>query len=516
MKRLLAIICVLVMMLSLVLASCGGGNETSAPASSNASDGTESNVDPGENSAPEASEESSAVLEDPYRDENGNYVNKNKVEFKEDWKDRQVFRVLVYSNKIQTTYFSEEIESMYETTDDKIREAVDIRNKEIEDKYGIAIKAVAVDDVAATLRTALSSECDFDAAMPFMYSAAAFAQDGSLWNLCEFEGYLDIYAPWWDQNANESLSIADKIFFTTGDISIMQRIVSGGVAFNKKLMTSYYPDVNMYQLVDEGKWTIDTFYQMAKDVTHSLNEDTAMDENDFWGALGAGGQLFYGSGETLCGKDANDIPIINIGTSERSINVMQKVLTYTSERDTWTIAAQQFTDKTTMNIWDRSVKMFGTDQVLFYCFAFSALKKFRAYDVVYGILPVPKYNEEQENYYCRCSNVAYGVCIPINVEDPKFSAYMLDLMAVGGKNYLTSAYYESVLKGRDANTLDDERMLDIIFSHIHYDIAHVYQFTELDGLFNLTQPDQFSSELQKAIPLVESKIDEIVMRYESQ
>ena len=147
MKRLLAFVCVLVMVLSLVLASCGGGNETSAPASSSAQAGTESSANTGENSTPDVSEENpDTTSEDPYRDENGNYVNKNQVQFREDWKDREVFRVLVYSNKVQTTYFSEEIESMYETTDDKIREAVDMRNKEIEDKYGIAIKAVAVDD----------------------------------------------------------------------------------------------------------------------------------------------------------------------------------------------------------------------------------------------------------------------------------------------------------------------------------------------------------------------------------
>ena len=131
MKRLLAIICVLVMVLSLVLASCGGGDDTSAPASSNASAGTESSVNSGADTSSAASEESSTALADPYRDENGNYVNKNKAEFREDWKDREVFRVLVYSNKVQTTYFSEEIESMYETTDDKIREAVDTRNKEL-------------------------------------------------------------------------------------------------------------------------------------------------------------------------------------------------------------------------------------------------------------------------------------------------------------------------------------------------------------------------------------------------
>ncbi len=523
MKKLLALICVFAMTLSLLLAACGSGDsgsaassgETASSKTESASPVTEDSQTETGDSQADVSEETSASNEDPYKDENGDFVNKNQVEFKDEWKERKEFRVLVYSNKVQTTYFSEEIESLYETTDDKIREAVDTRNKEIEDKYGIKIKAVTVDDVTAQMRVAVADTSDFDAAMPFMYSAAVFAQDGSLFDLREFDGYLDIDAPWWDQNANESLSIAGKIYFTTGDISIMQKIVSGGVAFNKKLMENYYPDVDMYQLVDDGLWTYDTFYQMAKNVTASVSDDGIMDENDFWGCIGAGAQLYYGSGETLCGKDANDIPIITIGVNnERSVNAMQKVLGYVSESGTWTISPTNFTDKT--DIWGKSVKMFGEDQALFYCFAFSALKKFRPYDVVYGVVPVPKYNEDQEYYYARCSNVAYGVCIPLNVDDPEFSAYMLDLMAVGGKNHLTKAYYEAVLKGKDANTLDDERMLDLIFSHIHYDIAHVYRFTELENLFNLSSPDEFSAALQSALPVVEGKIDEIVMRYENQ
>ncbi len=506
MRKLIAILCVFAMLFSLLLASCGSDK----PAEDSKE---ESSVPADDSSAADESktEPVSETTDDPYRDENGVYVNKNQLPFKEEWKDRKEFRVLVYNNNVQTTYFSEEIESLYETTDDKIREAVDMRNREIEDKYGITVKAVAVDNVVTSLRTSLAADPICDAAMPFMSGVVAFAEDGNLYDLCEFEGYLDIYAPWWDQNANESLSIAHKIYFSTGDISIMQRIVSNGIAFNKKLMANYYPDVNMYELVDSGEWTIDKLYEMSKAVTHQVEDDGVMDEHDFWGCLGGGAALYFGSGEMVMGKDANDYPIVTIGKSERTVNVAQKALTYANEKGTWTVNVSDFSDQT--DKWNKTVQMFGEDQVLFYCFAFSALKKFRPYDVTYGIVPIPKYETEQEGYYCRCSNLAYGVCIPENVENAEFSAYMLDLMAAGGKNYLTKAYYDATLKGKDMNTLDDERMLDIIFSGIHYDLAHVYNI--LDGVFSVSSPDQFVSNLQSILPAAESKIEEIIERYES-
>ena len=508
MKKTLALICALVMLLSLLLASCGGDKpaedskaETSVPAEdSSAAD--ESGTEPVSESG-----------EDRYLDENGKYVNKNQVPFNEDWKQRKEFRVLVYSNNVQTTYFSEEIESFYETTDDKIREAVDTRNREIEDKYGITVKAVAVDDVASRLRDSLASDPVCDAAMPFMYAAAVFAQDGQLYDLCDFEGYLDIYAPWWDQNANESLSIANKIYFTTGDISIMQKIVSGGLAFNKKLLDSYFPGLDIYELVDRGEWTFDKYYSMCKEVTHDLNDDGVMDENDFWGALSAGSNLYFSGGEPLCSKDPNDYPVINIGNNERSIAIMQKALELLNDKRTWNITADEFTVQA--GKWDTLVRIFGEGRALFAGALASAIKKYRKYDVVFGIVPAPKYDVEQDGYHGRCSNVAYGVCIPTNVEDPYFSAYMLDLLAVGGKNYLTKAYYEATLKGKDMDTAEDERMLDLVYSGIFYDISAVYRINELEDLLKLDQPDQFSQQLQSVLPIVEGKLEEIVERYEN-
>ena len=508
MKKTLALICALVMLLSLLLASCGGDKpaegskeESSVPAEdSSAADGS-------------GTEPVSESGEDRYLDENGKYVNKNQVPFNEDWKQRKEFRVLVYSNNVQTTYFSEEIESFYETTDDKIREAVDTRNREIEDKYGITVKAVAVDDVASRLRDSLASDPVCDAAMPFMYAAAVFAQDGQLYDLCDFEGYLDIYAPWWDQNANESLSIANKIYFTTGDISIMQKIVSGGLAFNKKLLDSYFPGLDIYELVDRGEWTFDKYYSMCKEVTHDLNDDGVMDENDFWGALSAGSNLYFSGGEPLCSKDPNDYPVINIGNNERSIAIMQKALELLNDKRTWNITADEFTVQA--GKWDTLVRIFGEGRALFAGALASAIKKYRKYDVVFGIVPAPKYDVEQDGYHGRCSNVAYGVCIPTNVEDPYFSAYMLDLLAVGGKNYLTKAYYEATLKGKDMDTAEDERMLDLVYSGIFYDISAVYRINELEDLLKLDQPDQFSQQLQSVLPIVEGKLEEIVERYEN-
>lgn len=505
MKKLICLLLCILMLTSALLVSCAkeDDNQSSAPDT-----GSSTSV---EDVSKENSNETSA--DDRYTDSEGKYVNKNLPPFDSAWLDYGEFRVLVYNKEAQDTYFSEEIEAPYDTTDAKLKEGVDERNTWIKENYGITIKAVAVKDVLTTFRQeALSGTYSFDVAMPFMAAAATLAREGYLYDLREFSDYIDLEAPWWDQNATQSLSINNRVFFTTGDISIMQRIVSGGVAFNRKLVADYFPDVNMYELVDSGKWTLDKFYQMSKTFTRQGDDDEKMDENDFWGCMGGGIGFYYGAGESLMAKDENDIPIIHIGDDERSLTVAQKVLELLGEKGTWYITANDFTNQT--DKWAKTVEIFGTDKALFMTFAFSAIKKYRAYDVEFGIVPVPKFNENQDYYYTSCTaNMAYGICIPTFVEDKDFAAYMVELLAVGGKNYITNSYYNSILKGKDLKLEDDERMLDLIFSNIIYDVALVYQFAGLNNVFTNANKDNLISHLDTIRSGVLDAIEEVVDSY---
>ena len=253
-------------------------------------------------------------------------------EFK--WTDKNTFTVLVYNNEKEATYYSEEIEpNLYETTYDAINDAVDRRNKLIEEKYGITIKARAVADVYSTLSTELqvASDDNCDAAMPFLPACTTLAQDGYLYDLNEFaaDGYLDLSMPWWDQNANESFSIADKTYFSISDMSIMQKIVSCCLMFNKDLLKSKYPSLNLYDEVNNKTWTIDKMLQLSKDFTYDSDGVDGLSGNDTWGPIAAYNDslmLYLSSGSRLVTKNSNDEPVLSLGVDERSINIAQNVL----------------------------------------------------------------------------------------------------------------------------------------------------------------------------------------------
>ena len=175
--------------------------------------------------------------------------------------------MLVYNNVKQSTYYSEEIEpELYPNTDAKLNEAVTERNNYVAQQLGVEVKAVPVDDVLATMRQEMLVPSDtFDIAMPFLNACAVLAQENAFYDLREFEqeGILDLSAPWYDQNANASISIENRSYFTVSDMSIMQKIVSFSVTYNPELLATKFPDLDLFQTVVDGEWTLDRMLELA-------------------------------------------------------------------------------------------------------------------------------------------------------------------------------------------------------------------------------------------------------------
>ena len=102
-----------------------------------------------------------------------------------------------------------------------INDAVYDRNLEVETMYNVKIreeKMVDTDKVASS--SILAGEDRYDVVLPYLNASMSLAMQGLYQNLNDVE-YLQLENPWWDQRANESLTVNNQLFFTTGDISIL-------------------------------------------------------------------------------------------------------------------------------------------------------------------------------------------------------------------------------------------------------------------------------------------------------
>ena len=134
--------------------------------------------------------------------------------------------------------------------------------------------------------------------------------------------YLALEKPWWDGRVTKDMAIADKVFFSTGDISILDNECTMVMFFNKELVTDYTLD-DPYTLVREKKWTIDKVGEMAAAVTHDVDGDGKMTDADAWGmtaAFNAPISLYFASGERIVDKDADGNWQFGFGTSRRPVS----------------------------------------------------------------------------------------------------------------------------------------------------------------------------------------------------
>ncbi len=493
-KRILSmLLCLLMLATSAFLVACGGGED--------------------ESSATSAGEVKGDNIED--------YVT--MPEFKWEGDDYKEFSVLIYSDEVQTTYYCEDVEpDLYSTTDASLNEAVIRRNDEILAKYGVTVKGVPVADVQADLKEDITSDLRmYDAALPFMPAAANLAQEGYLWDLNEFSNYLHFDQPWWDKSASDSLSIGNKLYFATGDISIMPKIVSTAITFNKEILKSRFPDTDLYQMVKDKTWTFDKMIEMSREVTADTDGTTGMTYNDTWGLSSSYGDVsaFYiASGNNYISKDSDDLPIITFNDTA-STTLIQKILQDLQLKDEWCFHCNTVNDGS--NIWVVSLDVFGQNRALFRTSAFSAIKKLRAYDDAqeFGILPFPLMTEEQDTYYTYCSaRYAYAAVIPTSLtkEEAEFSAFMLEVMAFGGMKHITPAYYETTLKFRDLRDDESGEMLDLVFENVVYDLGIIYDFGGIGSMINdlmSTNSTNIVSSFDAKKDVIQSDIDKCIESY---
>ena len=102
-------------------------------------------------------------------------------------------------------------------------------------------------------------------------------------------------------------------------------------------------------------------------------------------------------------------------------------------------------------------------------------------DVNFGILPIPKYDTNQEEYR-TCLGFGYTMyMLSTAANNPEAAAATLELMAYQSYLNVTPALFEESMKMRYADQSDDSFMFDLIRDGVEIDIARLFT-TQLDKM----------------------------------
>ena len=91
-------------------------------------------------------------------------------------------------------------------------------------------------------------------------------------------------------------------------------------------------------------------------------------------------------------------------------------------------------------------------------------------DPGFGVLPNPKFDENQENYYHMMDEFACIWGIPSNIQNVEMVDVIVNAWAANSAE-LVDGYYEKTLKYKRFDAPDDSEMFDIIRDSIRYEIS---------------------------------------------
>ena len=407
---------------------------------------------------------------------------------------------------------------------DPINDAIYKRTGEIYDTYGIKLKQINSDDIVNDLsKSVRAGTDDYQGLWCWQSQIAQLSTRNALVNLYDVPN-LDVSNEWWDQKSIEAFSMGDKLYFVTGELSINAKHDTNAVLFNKKIFNDLaieYP----YKMVYENKWTLDNYISLSKQFSKDLDGDGVRTSKDAYGFIGQWANLYtymVGCGITAVGKDENNYPVLSL-YSERAVNVFDKISEVMYDD---TIMINPVQSKVldeyggdSIGVWTASrEEWFAGNRLLFYMAGIGCVEELRNMESPFGVLPMPKYDENQKEYHSETSQFCTAVGIAATNGNLEAAGYTLEAMSALSCNELKAAYYDNLLRRKILRDDESEGMLDVIFSARSYDISMVYDIGGFMGMFvelgNKKSKD-FTSAYEKKEAAAVKQLDKLIETYKT-
>ena len=362
-------------------------------------------------------------------------------------------------------------------TGDIINDTSYNRDLKISEDLGITINYIPVaqgsknETYNNTIRNdVLSASKEFDVTASYAYYTTALSTEGLFYNWQDVKN-VDLTRVWWGSRSGmaDQLTINGKLYLISGDASFLYTQKAFAVFFNKTLLenNNIVKSDDLYQLVHDGKWTLDKLIEYSSSLSADLDGNGTYDGSDQYGLVTylktSVDNFFPCFGVNIVTRDDQGNYNVAIN-NEHTVAVTDKLnqLFYSDNR-TYLVGSK-----------GDSVKAFTGNHAAFTLGGLEWYPSFKDMESDYGVLPYPKFDENQKNYSTSVSD-PYSLFGILNTCD-KIDMVGAAMELYGYYNYteLTPAYYEIVLKGKSARDSESFAMLDIVHDSISFDLGFFY------------------------------------------
>ena len=453
MKKRISLLLFASILISTLLTGCADdiqpANDTTATATTTAPQATEA---PQENAAPTTEEILGFSAED-----NG----------------RRTFTILTNS----TSAYEFNVKS---ETGDIVDDAVFKKESMVEEYLGIEIELIHESGLwktraafnAKNTNAYATGDDTYDLVNNMLVCTLPLAQQGVFVNVNELQ-YTNFDQPWYITDMTENYGIKGKLYGILSDHSLSLYKDLSVIFFNATIFENQKSDVNLYDLVRKNEWTLDKFIELTSDMASDLNGDGQYDiDNDLLAYFGEA----VPNGTWMTSMDIDIIDLNSDGTytyhglSDRLTDLYTKLANY--RKSVPGIIDHDSNGKTPGHFPPRET--FAEGKVAMMSNHIYTTEYIRDMENDYGIIPIPKYDQTQENYISQVGTSTSTLFIPQNQDDLDLIAKFIECEAYFGYTKVSPIYYEAALKARYANDPNISEMLDIVRQNATIDFLFVY------------------------------------------
>jgi len=131
----------------------------------------------------------------------------------------------------------------------------------------------------------------------------------------------------------------------------------------------------------------------------------------------------------------------------------------------------------------------------------------------FGVIPGPKYDEEQEEYYSLGGN-PYFMIVPVTSRNLEKNGVIMEALAYESIGIIDTAFYNVFLQEKLSRDEDSPKMLDIIFGNLtyYYPLARNYVCQNITKKIWQGNTD-YASYFAQNESIIQGHIDNAVKNY---
>jgi len=409
-----------------------------------------------------------------------------------------------------------------EATGDIVEDAIYAKNRAVEDYLGISlnfrVESCSWDERSVfmnlIIQDVMSGSKEYDMVSSVTVSTIAAASEG-IYIDGKSLPFCDFSKPWWIADMYDHFSVAGKLYGFIGDASLSLYKDMTVMFFNKRIWDEF-KQPNPYDLVRNNEWTLDKMIELTAGMAADLNGDGAYDmENDQLAYLGE--RVPSGTFQTSLNLkvveiDGDGMPVV-LGLTEKYVDAYDKMRRFFENPGV--LKSNSVDTKTYL-----SMLTFGEGRVATMNNFLYSTEYLRDMKDDYGILPMPKYDENQDKYISQIGTSTTMLFVPVTTSDVALTSKVMEAFAYYTQQMVVPKYYEIALKEKYARDDDIAEMLDIIRDGAAFDFVYVYGagcLTNPPNLYFAYDPmhDDIASTFAAHEASFKASLEELIKKYEA-